>query len=537
MVIRSYSPTNTTNLSRKVAMVLICTLSVNLRSTVHCFLLHRPAGRPISTAVVLHHQTGCKALRRFASTTTDTVYPAKLEQNELVKDAPVIVLQRSRQSKAFRNGNQLVFTKAIQRGQAPTCALVQVAVDDDVPKKNTTNDKNKSASSEKFQKTEAQPIGWGVWNPDSLYKVRILCHRYLQPTLYQKITQPEMNTQEALKMIVQYHVKVAVRKRTALCLPNPGQNTMFRLVNGEGDSLSGLQIDVIDSHVVVQSSAAWTEVHKELILDAIQEVTNYDTIVWKVAGSRLKQDGYTGIVTSEKKDDEEESQTAEAVIALENGVKFRTFPTLDGQKTGVYCDQRENRHTLSKFTQGKTVLDLCCFHGGFSLTALVQGGAISAVGVDSSAAAVEAAKENAKLNNCDDKASFVQADISKYMQSTAADGGTFDVVCLDPPKLAPTVASLDKARRKYHGLNRDAVKLVNPTEGGLLMTCTCSAAMTQKDGGQYFLNMVSGAAQAAGRQLTLLSKAGAASCHTQSPVSWPAGAYLTAALFYVHPAE
>jgi 23S rRNA G2069 N7-methylase RlmK/C1962 C5-methylase RlmI len=96
------------------------------------------------------------------------------------------------------------------------------------------------------------------------------------------------------------------------------------------------------------------------------------------------------------------------------------------------------------------------------------------------------------------------------------------------------MGTLMKASKKYHSLNRDALKLIDDN-GGLLMTCTCSSAMAQKDGGRFFLQTVQQASLSAGRQVTLLRVSGAASCHTQSPVSFPAGNYLTAALFYVHP--
>ena len=508
-------------------------LSTNslLRARVHSFVL---------PSIATH-------TARAALYSSSTSIPQTKDQELLVADAPVIILRRSRQSKAFRNGNQLVFTKSIQSGSADMSALVQVCVVDD-----NNNGKSKDGDSVKPQ---AQPIGWGVYNPSSLYKVRMLCHRYLQPSLYQQVsasiskkkkgasssdsTQPVTTVDDALEIIVRHHLTVALRKRKALNLVSSEETNMYRLVNGEGDSLSGLQVDVINTHIVVQSSAAWTEDHKEVILRALQEVMPNYELIWKVAGSRLKQDGY-----DDDADSENGESSGEAVIALENGVQFQTFPAEDGQKTGIYADQRENRHTLAQYTKGKSVLDLCCYHGGFSLNSVVKGGASLAVGVDSSAAAVEAATKNAKLNGVsgDDSdgegtATFLQSDIAKYMQSASADGIFYDVVVLDPPKLAPTAAMLEKARRKYHGLNRDAIKLVNPKEGGILMTCTCSAAMTQKDGGQYFLEMVAGAALAAGRQVTLLSKAGAASCHTESPVSWPAGAYLTAALFYVHPVE
>jgi 23S rRNA G2069 N7-methylase RlmK/C1962 C5-methylase RlmI len=172
---------------------------------------------------------------------------------------------------------------------------------------------------------------------------------------------------------------------------------------------------------------------------------------------------------------------------------------------------------------------LCCYHGGFSLNAAMQK-AESVVGVDSSQDAIDACLQNAELNGLQDKTEFVKSDISDYMQSCKS---TYDVVVLDPPKLAPSVSGLNKASRKYHSLNRDALKVIDDN-GGLFMTCTCSAAMTQKDGGKFFLQMVQQASLAAKREITLLRVSGAAPCHTQSPVSFPAGNYLTAALFYVH---
>jgi 23S rRNA G2069 N7-methylase RlmK/C1962 C5-methylase RlmI len=220
-----------------------------------------------------------------------------------------------------------------------------------------------------------------------------------------------------------------------------------------------------------------------------------------------------------------------ALICLENGVKYQTFPHQKGQKTSVYCDQRENRWNLAQLCAGKDVLDLCCYHGGFSLNAAKQG-AKSVVGVDSSCDAIDTCNANLALNDFDPstRVSFIKSDISDYMK-TCQD--RFQVVVLDPPKLAPSVSSLPKASRKYHSLNRDAIKLIDD-EGGLLLTCTCSAAMTQKDGGRHFLEMVQQASLAARRDVTLLRVSGAASCHAQSPISFPAGNYLTAALFMVH---
>lgn len=450
-----------------------------------------------------------------------------------------VILKRSPQSKAFRNGNQLVFTRAIERFESSSskqpdlAELVQVLVD--VPPK-------------EGQKPVA--LGYGVYNPDSLYKVRLLCHRFLQPRLFHAIGASADET-TALRHILNHHFRNAVSTRRALDLPSTSNGNVngvatttttdtYRLVNGEGDQLSGLAVDIVGGKTaVVMSSAAWCEIHRNIITECLQEqlfLPNQNTrIVWKTTPNRLRQDGFN----SSLEEDDNSSGAAESdeamVISTENGIKYQTYPYSDGQKTGVYCDQRENRWNIAQLCRNKRVLDLCCFHGGFSLNAVVNGGALACTGVDSSQDAIDACLANAELNNCLDKVNFVRSDITAFLQESAGQA-VYDVIVLDPPKLAPSVAGLDKARRKYHSFNRDAIKVVAP-EGGLLLTCTCSAAMTQKDGGQYFLSMVQGAAQATNRQVTLLRVSGAASCHTQSPVSWPAGAYLTAALFYVHPVE
>lgn len=426
-----------------------------------------------------------------------------------------VILKRSPQSKAFRNGSQLVFTKALIQQPSNTTimnsSLVRVSV-------------------EGPSQQNAQPIGYGMYNPNSLYKIRILCHKYLQQHLYQTIdTMNNNDTVSMLTTILQHNLRMAVLKRQALNLPNESTNT-YRVVHGEGDHLSGLAIDVIDSVVVIMSSAVWCQTYQTTITQVVQDHWPNHKIVWKTTPSRLAQDGY--INEYEEESEETDGPGKGIVISKENGILYQTFPSSKGQKTGVYCDQRENRYYVAQFCKNKRVLDLCCYHGGFSLNAAIHGGAAQCTGVDSSAEAIRICQENAKLNDCTYRCEFVCDDITSYLQSSTQE---YDVVILDPPKLAPTAASLVKAQRKYHALNRDAIKCVSKENGGILLSCTCSAAMTQKDGGQYFLETVHGAALAAGRQVTLLRVSGAASCHVQAPCSWPGGSYLTAAIFYVHP--
>lgn len=356
-----------------------------------------------------------------------------------------------------------------------------------------------------------------------------LSPRFLQPQLYQSLCDA-VDVDQAWSSILEHHIEAAILQRRAIGLPNSSTDT-YRLINGEGDSLSGLAVDVISNHLVVMSSASWTEQHRAIVEKSLAKAFPDFQLHWKTAPLRLKQDGYEMQEGVENSDDcNDTSGDAEMVLSKENGLLFETYPSGDGQKTGVYCDQRENRQTIAQLCRHKRVLDLCCFTGGFALHAAAAGAA-SCVGVDSSAAAIGTCQKNAVRNNLQETVSFVQSDITEYMQSAEEQ---FDVVILDPPKLAPSNKMLEKAKRKYHALNRDAINLVD-SKGGLLLTCTCSAAMTQEGGGEFFLKMVQAAALAAGKQVTVLSVAGAAPCHTRSPISFPASAYLTAALFYVHP--
>lgn len=400
---------------------------------------------------------------------------------------------------------------------------------------------------------KSQLIGYGVYNPHSMYRVRILLHESLHPGLSKDIISMRKRIQRggvdgnavdadssALLSILERKINDAIYLRLAMNLPSHGVTDTYRLINGEGDGLSGLAVDIIGgTTAIIMSSAAWCEIHKNHIIfsleKSLREHPSYIDVdvevIWRNTPSRLIQDGYEVDNTGLKNDDV-------SVVATESSVKYLTYPFSDGQKTGFYCDQRENRMMIAKYCENKRVLDLCCYSGGFSLNAMIRGKAASALGIDSSQDAVDAAVANAQLNGLDRAdVSFIRDDIASFMKNAIERNDEYDVVILDPPKLAPSISSLTKASRKYHSLNRDAMNLINKSRGGLLLTCTCSAAMTQHSGGQYFLSMVNTAALSAKRQATLLQVNGAAPCHTQSPASFPAGNYLTCALFFVGPSD
>mmetsp|Transcript_6655 Transcript_6655/g.10160 ORF Transcript_6655/g.10160 Transcript_6655/m.10160 type:complete len:565 (+) Transcript_6655:82-1776(+) len=509
-----------------------------------------------------------KTFRQVTASTTDIISEDNTSSSPRSSSLHTVMVKRNRQSQNFREGAPLIFGNSIaatfsENGDddsIPLGSLVAVYVSRDDAQKHKgkkykkgkpsnepvyahTNYDSSEAAQHHATINNSQLIGYGVYNPHSMYRVRILCHATQHPVLAKdskrkQKTRVEDHDSEILKSILERKMSDAMNLRLAMNLPSESTDT-YRLVNGEGDGCSGLAVDIIGgSTAIVMSSAAWCEVHKEAIVEVLEGLLNdhpsYNgvdiDIIWRNTPSRLKQDGYELSFDSEASDEDDTE-----VIATESSVKYLTYPYSNGQKTGFYCDQRDNRLMVAEYCRDKRVLDLCCYNGGFALNAMVQGAA-QCVGVDSSQDAIDAATANAMKNDLDPaKVSFVREDIAAYMKSAMNEEEEFDVIVLDPPKLAPNLSTLDKASRKYHALNRDAMNLINREKGGLLLTCTCSAAMTQKDGGQYFLNTVNGAGLSAKRRVTLLRVNGAAPCHTQSPASFPAGAYLTAALFHVGP--
>ena len=371
-------------------------------------------------------------------------------------------------------------------------------------------------------------VGRGLFNPYSQYRVRMLCRGF------------EAVHALPLRELLVARVLQAMALRRSLGLPSK-ETTVYRLINGEGDRLGGLIVDVFDSVVVIQSSAFWVERHRDTIESAISEAFAQADgnkkkkkatvrLIWRRAESRLKQDGYTGKTS----DDDVETDAAAAPLAVkENKCLFNASPD-EGQKTGFYCDQRSNRLMIRGLAKGKTVLDAYCYTGGFALNA-AMGGAAAVLGVDSSQPALDAARDNLQLNlqagtlpSAEPAVSFVKGDCVDVMKRLAEEGRQFDIVICDPPKLAPSRKDLERARNKYLKINTLALALVAP--GGVLLTCTCSAAMTQAEG--EFLGVLADAARLTRREVTVLSRSGAAGDHPVN-LNYQEGEYLTAVVLHV----
>ncbi|GMH95103.1 hypothetical protein TrVE_jg10326 [Triparma verrucosa] len=420
----------------------------------------------------------------------------------------LIQLPRNKRTLTFRSGQQLIYRNSLSSASLPPTLKTG-----DICLLKTFPD----------PQGQYDDIGIGVYNEESMYAIRILAHHNSE--LYKTLEGGELTDEEIVYSIFSRKLRAAQSSRLSLGLPSPSTDS-YRLLNGEGDGLSGLSLDVYGPTLTVaMSSAAYVEIHKETIMRCLKDVLECEDVVWKRTENRLMQDGFVG-----EEEEEVVVERKEQNIILENGIKYYIQP-VGSQKTGFYTDQRSNRELVSGLAEGKTVLDLCCFVGAFSLNAAVNGGAKKCTGVDSSKDAVAAAQENAELNGVDN-CEFIAMGIEAYMKDAISRGLEYDIVILDPPKLAPTVKSLERASRKYHALNRDALKLVNKKSGGVLMTCTCSSAMSTMNGGQYFLNTIQRASLAAGREITLHGRSHAAACHSTSPLEGSSN-YLTAALIGV----
>jgi len=401
-----------------------------------------------------------------------------------------------------------------------------------------------------------EPFAWGLYNPISMYRVRIM--QTLDDVDVENLIQPD------LAALLTARIQAAVAVRAALGLPNNKVTNVYRLVNSEGDRLSGLVVDVLGNVATVQASAAWVQKHRLLIEELItKNVDEVDGVVWRQSAELIEEEGWVnkdGEGEEAREDDsgnsggnsgaaqlqqeggggepqqEENSRpggtavmdhslTEEPPIAVEASLNYVVDPK--GQKTGFYCDQRDHRAFIRSISANKDVLDVCCYSGGFALNA-AAGGAASAHGIDSSKPAVELAKRNAELNGFTDRCTFEKADSAEFMKRAGGDGKNWDIVILDPPKLAPSRKSLQGAWRKYEALNASAMRLVRP--GGVLMTCSCSGAVAQSG---EFIPMLQKAAKRAQRRVTLVRSGSAAGDHPLDP-GYPEGLYLTNITLIVH---
>ena len=302
----------------------------------------------------------------------------------------------------------------------------------------------------------------------------------------------------------------------------PIDSNARRLVHGEADGLPGLVVDQYGDTLVAQFGAAGAERWKPLLTALLAEASGCARVYERSdAGVRQLEalPPATGWLQQPATDD---SRTLLQII--ENGLTLE-LDIAGGHKTGFYLDQRDNRRLLAELVQQRglrRVLNCYCYSGGFTLAAL-RGGAREVTSVDSSAAALALARRNFELNlerlPAGARCEFTLGDVPKLLRQVAADGRRFDAIVLDPPKLAPNAAAVDRAARAYKDINRLALGLLAP--GGLLLTFSCSGAV----GVELWHKIVAGAAIDAGADAVMLQRLQAAPDHPTT-LLFPEGEYL-----------
>ncbi len=306
-------------------------------------------------------------------------------------------------------------------------------------------------------------------------------------------------------------VRVAVNSRKDI-LSN-GQTNTCRLIFSEADYLPGLIVDKYADHLAIQVLTSGIQNVIAVIIDELQQLLNPTSIFDKSDAASRQHEGLETLNISLTG-----QAPPESVEVLENGIRYHVN-IADGQKSGFYCDQRDNRRIVASYSKGKTVLDCFSYTGGFTLNSL-HSDANFVTSVDSSALAIETLKENIQLNTLDTKKhKAIQSDVNKQLRVFREEGEKFDVIVLDPPKYAPSRSALDRASRAYKDLNRLAMLLLN--NGGLLATYSCSGAMDM----ETFKQVLAWAALDAGKQVQFIYQF----CQPEDhPVrsSFPEGEYL-----------
>ena len=286
----------------------------------------------------------------------------------------------------------------------------------------------------------------------------------------------------------------------------------YRVIHAEGDGLTGLVVDRFADVLSVEvfSLGIYQRIGPILGLCAARLGTAHYRV--NVDERVARQEDFSGRPLASP-------QLPPRVTVREHGIRYRIHFG-EGHKTGFFCDQRDNRRELARYCEGRSVLDLCCYTGGFGLNALIRGKAREVTCVDLDEKAVALAKENGHANQV--RLDTVHADAFGYMRQMGANGRTYGVIVLDPPKLIADRDEVAPGKRKYFDLNVLAMKLVEP--GGILVTCSCSGLLPAAD----FLGILRAAARMAGRPARLLALTGAAADHPVA-LETPEGAYLKVA--------
>jgi 23S rRNA (cytosine1962-C5)-methyltransferase len=335
-------------------------------------------------------------------------------------------------------------------------------------------------------------FGWGLWNPKARMPLRIVSHSMedLDESFFENAI-----------------VRAGKLRREVLKLDK--ETECYRCVHGDADFLPGIVADKFGDvlSVEITAFAAWMRLERWLPL--MHEAFGTKRVVVQVDSDLAKIEGIprSGGVQSDE---------VRSVKITENGVRYE-IDFSQGHKTGFFCDQRDNRKKFGGLCEGKNVLDLCCYSGGFSVSAAL-GGASDVTAVDLDEAAVAMAKRNANLNSA--KVKLTHADAFTWVRTMIENGRKWDVVMVDPPKFM--FGKEDEiGYAKYHDLNKLASQLVD--KDGVLVTCSCSGQL----GVEAFENIVTGVIHRQDKRLQVFDRTGAGGDHPTLS-NYPESRYLKA---------
>ncbi len=374
-----------------------------------------------------------------------------------------VVLKKGRE-KSVKNGHPWIFSGAIESAPSSLQGDLQ-----------------------EVYSSQNEFLGWGYFNSQSKIFGRMISYKREEP-----IEEVKKRIQDSLS-------RRAFGKET----------NAFRAINGEGDFLPGLIVDVYDDLAVIQIGTLGMDKLKPIIIDALP----YPLIYEKSELPSRKEEGmqpFSGWLKGRGEDQR---------VVLENNLKF--IANLSGQKTGFFLDMREMRQLIKEKAQNKTVLNTFSYSGGFTLAALA-GGAKSVTSVDISKPAIDLLNENVALNGFDTQKSIVE-DVFKFLREDALN---YDIVILDPPAFAKKAKDVVQACRGYKDLNRVAMSKMPPNS--LLLTASCSHFVDEK----LFQQVVFQASREAKRDVEILSRHRLAEDHPIN-LACPEGEYLKSFLLRI----